>query len=182
MEAPSLSTNGVRREAKVVSKIRLLVVEDSATVRAIIEQILEQDEDCEVVGAAACVDVARELMIEKTPNLITLDLNLPGISGFDFLDELMHCPHAPVVVLSSQTCANSDVAREALGRGAYACFDKNKILAEAGRFKRLLKTTAAGHQRRMIAGTAWPKVSKRAAMPRPTELGASETTCGLRNA
>ncbi len=144
-------------------KIRLLVIDDSATVRAIVEQVLEKDRDCEVVGVAASIAIARDLLRELKPNLITLDLNIPGVSGLEFLDELMLDRHAPVVVLSSSTCIKSEATREAIAHGAEACFDKKLILTETARFRRLLKKTLADHENRTVRRAAASRLSNSAA-------------------
>jgi chemotaxis response regulator CheB len=122
-----------------VFRTRLLVIDDSATVRAIVEQLFERDGVFEIVGVAASIESARHLLVALRPNLITLDLHLPGVGGLEFLDELKGYSHRPVViVLSSSTHANSSETREALAKGADACFDKNLLLSDS---KRFLKTT-----------------------------------------
>ena len=81
----------------------VLVIDDSLTVRAIIEQLLESDKDFRVVGSADSVAAAREMIDKFVPSVIILDLAMPGIDGFAFLDELAGHPHAPVLVVSSHT-------------------------------------------------------------------------------
>jgi chemotaxis response regulator CheB len=82
---------------------KVLVIDDSLMIRAMIEQIVSRDPEFHVVGVASDVPEAREVIETKHPNLITLDLMMPGIGGLDFLDELAGHPHAPVVVVSSST-------------------------------------------------------------------------------
>lgn len=130
--------------------IRLLVIDDSATIRALVEQIADADPDCQVVGVAPDVPAARLLIIDRRPNLITLDLNMPGMGGLEFLNELSAAPHAPVIVLSSSATLGSHVVAEALKLGAVACFDKARIVTEAHRFRKLLRTAVDRHQRKMI--------------------------------
>ncbi|WP_267395378.1 MULTISPECIES: response regulator [unclassified Sphingomonas] len=129
--------------------IRLLVIDDSATIRALVEQIADADPDCQVVGVAPDVPTARVLIRDRRPNLITLDLNMPGMGGLEFLSELSAAPHAPVIVLSSSATLGSDVVAEALRLGAVACFDKAKIVTEAGRLRKLLRTAIDRHQRKL---------------------------------
>lgn len=133
-----------------MSSVRLLVIDDSATVRAIVEQIIEADCECRVVGLAGSVEAARKLLLEVRPNIISLDLNLPGMSGMDFLDELSEQEHVPIVVLSSASQAGSETAQQAIARGAYACFDKNKVMAESERFRGLLKKAVHRYERDRI--------------------------------
>lgn len=117
----------------------VLVIDDSLTVRAIIEQMLEGDNDLRVIGSASDVASAREMIQRFRPSAITLDLAMPGIDGLSFLDELAASPHAPVLVVSSQTRDGSDAANEAVARGAVACFDKAQLVSRGGDFRKLLK-------------------------------------------
>ncbi len=122
--------------------LRVLVIDDSLTIRAMIEQILSGQPGCSVVGIASDVATARLLMASTRPNVVTLDLMMPGIGGLAFLDELGTRAHCPVVVVSSTTKEGSDAATEALARGADACFDKAKIISAAPAFLALLRKTA----------------------------------------
>ena len=81
-------------------------------------------------------------MASARPNIITLDLMMPGIGGLAFLDELAHRAHCPIVVVSSTTKPGTPAETEALARGADACFDKAKIISSAPAFFALLKKTA----------------------------------------
>lgn len=121
----------------------VLVIDDSLTVRAIIEELLMAQKDLRVVGSAASVPAARELIGRFVPSVIILDLAMPGIDGFAFLDELAGRPHAPVLVVSSHTVAGSPSETEAIARGAYACFDKAQLLRQGGRFTALVRQAVA---------------------------------------
>jgi two-component system chemotaxis response regulator CheB len=117
----------------------VLVIDDSLTVRAIIEQLLEDEKDFRVVGSADSVAAAREMIDKFVPSVITLDLTMPGIDGFAFLDELAGHPHAPVLVVSSHTTWGSDAEAEAIARGAKACFDKGQLVRHGKSFVALLR-------------------------------------------
>jgi len=110
--------------------LRVLIVDDSVTIRAMIEEIVSQDPHGSVVGIASDVVTARELIETRVPNLITLDLAMPGIGGLEFLDELARKAHAPVLVISSSTSGDAEATREALAHGADACFDKRMLLTD----------------------------------------------------
>jgi two-component system chemotaxis response regulator CheB len=125
-----------------VDYLRVLIIDDSLTIRAMLEELIEREEGCRVVGMASSVDDARAMMMDLIPTVVTLDLNMPGINGLTFLDELHGKIHVPVVVVSSATAAGSPQAAEAVKRGAYACFDKANILLETAKFIRLLKAAA----------------------------------------
>jgi two-component system chemotaxis response regulator CheB len=122
--------------------LTVLVIDDSMTVRAIIEQILENEPDLAVIASASDVPSARALIARHGPSVITLDLAMPGIDGLAFLDELAKGPHAPVMVVSSHTRAGSPAEHDTLERGAVACFDKAKLVSEGRQFARALRKAA----------------------------------------
>ncbi|HMI18611.1 MAG TPA: response regulator [Sphingomonas sp.] len=126
-----------------MARYEILIVDDSLTIRGILEQVLGADPDCRVVGVASDVDTARKLIKDEAPNVITLDLAMPGMDGMSFLDELSQHYHAPVVVISSSTTAGDAISKEAMTRGAAACFDKAKMVSEARRLLALLKRQVA---------------------------------------
>jgi two-component system chemotaxis response regulator CheB len=123
-------------------RIRVLIIDDSLTIRAMVEHLISEDCECEVTGVAGDVDAARAMMSRASPDVITLDLAMPGMDGLHFLDELMTHHHSPVIVVSSSTAHGSEAAAQALARGADACFDKSKIIMEAPRFLKVLKRAA----------------------------------------
>ena len=92
--------------------IRVLVVDDSATVRQVFRAELARDPDIEVVGVAPDPYVARDKIVELEPDVLTLDLEMPRMDGITFLRKLMRHHPMPVVVVSSLTAANSAIALE----------------------------------------------------------------------
>ncbi len=135
-----------------MTAIRLLIIEDSATVRAMIEQIVAQDPHATIVGVAATAETARTLLDTAKPNVITLDLNMPGIGGMAFLSETPNMRRAPIVVVSSATTAGSEDADEVIRRGAAAWFDKHRLIAEAARFRTVLHRTIDKRERALVRG------------------------------
>jgi two-component system chemotaxis response regulator CheB len=119
--------------------VRVLVIDDSLTIRAILESILGRHPDIEIVGLAADVEEAKHYLQERQPDVITLDLALPGVDGMAFLAELAGRPHAPVVVVSSSTQDKSEQAIAAVKSGAIACFDKSRLVNDADRFVKVLR-------------------------------------------
>lgn len=117
---------------------RVLIIDDSVTIRAMVEQLLTKQDLWSEIALAPDVPAARRLMKTFRPTIITLDLNMPGINGLALLAELKGYPHAPIVVVSSATKDGSAEAREALDAGADACFDKSRILSESAKFIRVL--------------------------------------------
>jgi chemotaxis response regulator CheB len=122
--------------------VRVLVIDDSLTIRAILESIMERHADIQIVGLASDVEEAKVYLKERLPDVITLDLALPGIDGMAFLEELAQGPHAPVVVVSSSTQAKSAQAIAAIKCGAVACFDKARLVQEAPRLVKVLRKAA----------------------------------------
>ena len=128
-----------------MAKHRVLIIDDSLTIRALLEGVISRDSDFRVVGAASSVGSARQMMTDLLPTVITLDLAMPGVDGIAFLDELVKQKHAPILVLSSSTTAGSAARDDALSHGADACFDKAQILSDAVGFLLTLKATAQGN-------------------------------------
>ncbi len=99
-------------------KIRVLVVDDSAVVRNVFAQELSRDPRIEVVGAAPDPFVARDMILERQPDVITLDIEMPRMDGITFLHRIMRYRPTPVIVVSSLTPAGGALAMEALSAGA----------------------------------------------------------------
>lgn len=103
---------------------RVLVVDDSAAMRALFCDILEQTRNVTVVGTAASADAARDQIAELRPNVVTLDVEMPGMSGIEFLEEIMASNPLPVVMLSGLTQSGTETSLKAYELGAVECFPK----------------------------------------------------------
>src|SRR3546814_847135 len=103
---------------------RVLVVDDSITMRALFTDVLERSSGISVVGAAANADEARDMIAELKPDVLTLDVEMPGKSGLEFLEELMESKPMPVVMLSTLTQKGAQTSFKALELGAVDCFPK----------------------------------------------------------
>lgn len=99
-------------------KVKVLIVDDSALVRNILKQGLSADPGLEVVGTAQDVYVARDLIVEKKPDVLTLDIEMPRMDGLEFLRKLMPQFPLPVVVVSSLTQKGKYITIQALELGA----------------------------------------------------------------
>ncbi len=110
-----------------MAKTRVVVVDDSALVRSLLTQIINQQPDMECVGAAADPFVAREMIRELNPDVITLDVEMPRMDGIDFLGKLMRLRPMPVVMVSTLTENGADVTMRALELGAVDFVAKPKI-------------------------------------------------------
>lgn len=107
-----------------MNEARVLVVDDSAAMRALFSEILDQAKQVKVVGVAANAAEARDQIAQLKPNVVTLDVEMPGMSGIEFLEELMDTRPVPVVMLSSLTQAGTETSLKALSLGAVECFPK----------------------------------------------------------
>ena len=98
--------------------VRVLVVDDSALMRKLIPKILERADSIEVVGTAMDGEIALRKIEELAPQVITLDLEMPGLNGIDTLKAIMRRWHLPVVVVSSHSTAGAAITLKALALGA----------------------------------------------------------------
>jgi two-component system chemotaxis response regulator CheB len=105
-------------KSKVIPAIRVVVVDDSALVRSILTQIINATPDMRVVGTAADPLIARELIRELDPDVITLDVEMPRMDGLDFLERLMRLRPMPVVMISTLTARGAQITLRALELGA----------------------------------------------------------------
>jgi len=99
--------------------VRVLVVDDSALMRKLIPQILATDASIEVVGTAMDGRFGLKKIEELKPQVITLDLEMPGLNGIDTLKEIMRQWRLPVIVVSSHSTAGASITLKALGLGAF---------------------------------------------------------------
>ncbi len=117
----------------MVSKpIRVLIVDDSALMRQIIEAILSSDPAILVVGTAPDPMVAREKIKQLNPDVLTLDVEMPRMDGVAFLEKIMTLRPMPVVMVSSLTERNADVTLRALELGAVDVFCKPSDASSGG--------------------------------------------------
>lgn len=98
--------------------IKVLIVDDSATARAVLTEILESEPTIQVVGTAADAYIARDKIVELRPDVICLDVEMPRMDGITFLKRLMHYMPIPVVMVSSLTQAGAKTTLDALEAGA----------------------------------------------------------------
>lgn len=108
-------------------KIRVLIVDDSATVRQALTSLLETDPEIEVIGTAPDPYVAAQRIAEDVPDVITLDVEMPRMDGLTFLQKIMAQHPIPVVICSSLTEKGSQTALAALEKGAVEIITKPKM-------------------------------------------------------
>lgn len=141
-------------------KIRVVVVDDSALVRGLLAEIINRRPDMECVGAASDPFVAREMIRNLDPDVITLDVEMPRMDGIDFLGKLMRLRPMPVVMVSTLTERGAEVTLRALELGAVDFVGKPKIgvgdglRSLAGDITDKIRIAAKAQIRRAQAATA----------------------------
>jgi len=120
------------------AKARVLVVDDSVSMRMMFSDLLEQIQGIEVTGIAASADEAREKINELRPDVLTLDIDMPGTNGLEFLEEIMSKRPMPVIILSALAQKGSAMAKKAMDLGAVSCFGK-PITADSAKFAKEIK-------------------------------------------
>ncbi len=113
-------------------KFKVLIVDDSALIRSVLREIVSEQSDMEVVGVAPDPLVARELIRQTNPDVLTLDVEMPKMDGLDFLERLMRLRPMPVVMVSSLTERGSETTLRALELGAVDFVAKPKISIQSG--------------------------------------------------
>ncbi|WP_088286456.1 chemotaxis response regulator protein-glutamate methylesterase [Ideonella sp. A 288] len=143
-----------------MGKTRVVVVDDSALVRGLLTEIINRQPDMTCVGAASDPFVAREMIRNLDPDVITLDVEMPRMDGIDFLAKLMRLRPMPVVMVSTLTERGAEVTLRALELGAIDFVAKPKIgvadglrqLAEDITEK--IRTASKAHVRRLPPAAA----------------------------
>lgn len=110
-----------------MAKTKVVVVDDSALVRSILTEIINRQPDMECIGAASDPLVAREMIRNLNPDVITLDVEMPRMDGLDFLSRLMRLRPMPVVMVSTLTERGAEVTMRALELGAIDFVAKPRV-------------------------------------------------------
>ena len=122
--------------------IRVLIVDDSPTIRRMIRARIDADPRMVVAGEAADPLIAREMIKSLNPDVLTLDVEMPRMDGIAFLEKLMRLRPMPVVMVSTLTHRGSAAALEALSLGAVDCIGKGNGSDLATSFSGLADTIA----------------------------------------
>ncbi|MDB2331313.1 chemotaxis response regulator protein-glutamate methylesterase [Alteromonas sp.] len=107
--------------------IKVLIVDDSALIRSLLKEILSKEKDMVVVGAAPDAYVARDMVNKFSPDVITLDIEMPKVDGITFLAKLMKARPTPVLMISTLTEKGADATLKCLELGAIDYIAKPKI-------------------------------------------------------
>ncbi|GGB21079.1 chemotaxis response regulator protein-glutamate methylesterase [Sphingomonas metalli] len=132
-----------------MAKAKVLVVDDSLTMRALVSGMLEKDKDIQVVGLADGAEEARRMVKDLKPTVMTLDVEMPGMSGLEYLAEIMEQNPMPVVMFSTLTAKGAESSIEALRLGALDCYPKptratpDEVQAAIGKLAKTVKEAPA---------------------------------------
>ncbi len=154
------------RGEQVEAPIRVAVVDDSRSIRAWLRHIFDEDPRMTVVGEAGSGIEARDLLRHTGVDVLTLDVDMPHMSGIDFLERLMLHRPMPVVMLSAITEEGSEAAVRALSLGAVDCIEKPRSA---------LQPNIASEIRERVYQAAHVRVHRahRMEMPKPAPLQVS---------
>ncbi|MFC5344369.1 chemotaxis response regulator protein-glutamate methylesterase [Brevundimonas staleyi] len=161
-----------------MSTVRVLVVDDSPTMRGLITAALRRDPEIEVIGSAADPLEARALIKELNPDVITLDVEMPNMNGLEFLEKIMRLRPMPVVMVSTLTQAGAEITLQALEMGAVDAVGKPGagVTAQEAFAELTLKVKTAARsrvRRREAAEAPRPRADYRANADHILAIGAS---------
>ena len=108
----------------MMAPARVLVVDDSPTMRGLITAVLNADPDVNVVGQAGDAMEARNAIKQLNPDVVTLDIEMPNMNGLEFLDKIMKLRPMPVIMVSTLTHRGAEASLMALEIGAFDCVGK----------------------------------------------------------
>ncbi len=111
----------------MLKKIKVLIIDDSALIRQLLKEILSRDPAIEVVGTAPDPIIARDKIKQLSPDVLTLDIEMPKMDGITFLKNLMRLRPMPVIMISSMTEAGAAVTLEAMEIGAIDFISKPRV-------------------------------------------------------
>ncbi|HAS46723.1 MAG TPA: chemotaxis response regulator protein-glutamate methylesterase [Microscillaceae bacterium] len=153
-----------------MSKIKLLIIDDSALVRQVLTKIFSSDPEIDIVGTASDPYVAARKMKEIKPDVITLDIEMPRMDGITFLQRLMAQYPIPVVVISTLTVEEADTALMALEAGAVEVISKPKINTKEALEESTIKLCAA------VKTAYYARVERKRVISKPKRSTHSEST------
>lgn len=163
--------------------IRVLIVDDSPTMRAILMSRLREQPDIEVIGTASNAIEGRELIKQLDPDVVTLDIEMPGMNGLDFLEKIMTLRPTPVIIVSGATQEGNEVSARALALGAVDCYSKydptgKLALQDGGELAALIRGAAQVRFSKPVRGVPSMAEESRRSISRDTRLIAIGSSTG----
>lgn len=158
--------------------IKVLVVDDSALIRSLLSEIIKQTPDMELVGAASDAFIAKDMVMQLKPDVITLDIEMPKVDGLTFLDKLMKARPTPVIMISTLTEKGADVTIRSLELGAIDFIAKPKLDVANG----ISKYQKEIVDKIRVAAKAKPRAKARTISPVqaiPIKYSGTETIVGI---
>jgi two-component system chemotaxis response regulator CheB len=167
----------------VTDQTRVLIVDDSASMRAVLNRILTSDPDIEVIGMAPEPHAAREMIKTLNPDVVTLDIEMPGMDGLSFLEKIMRLRPMPVIMCSTLTARGADASIEALRLGAVDCIGKPtgnplEIARDGALLRKMVKAAKRSSVRRGPSQLA-PVAAGRGATLRDVVIAIGASTGGV---
>lgn len=165
----------------------MLIVEDSAVVREHLRTIMAADPRLEVAGAAASAEEALEMLERVSPDVISLDIHLPGMQGFEAIRHIMNLRPTPIVIVSGIDATEMNLTMEALKAGALAVVEKpvaathEDYTAIAGRLctqLAIMSEVKVVRQRPSMAGAPLAALGRLARRTGPSIVGMAASTGG----
>ncbi|MBK1618381.1 chemotaxis response regulator protein-glutamate methylesterase [Lamprobacter modestohalophilus] len=150
------------------TKIKVLCVDDSALIRDLLTEIINSQPDMQVVAVASDPIMARDLIKQYNPDVLTLDVEMPRMDGLDFLERLMRLRPMPVLMVSSLTQSGSEVTLRALELGALDFVAKPSIGIRRG----MIDYTEEIAEKIRAAAHSRPRRAPHRRDPPPTRLKA----------
>ena len=129
--------------------MKVLIVDDSLTIRAMIQQVLAKERDIEILGLAAAAGEAMAILAERRADVITLDVDMPGTNGLELLSQLMEHHPYPIVMVSSRMGEGNDARGDALRLGALSCFNKAHVVSHAKDFVKAIRAAYLHKQKHL---------------------------------
>jgi len=127
-----------------MDKIRIYLVDDSIIISAMMEMLVARQPQFELCGVAHDAEQALAEIDRCLPDVILLDLGLPGIGGLDVLDAIQaHWHKMSTIVVSGSTTFRADICQIAFEHGAVACFDKTRLVTQADELIDLIREVTA---------------------------------------
>ena len=161
----------LRPTPPTMSKTKVLVIDDSALIRRLLTEIINDQPDMQAVGAASDPIIAKDMIKELKPDVLTLDIEMPKMDGLTFLEKLMRLHPMPVLMVSTMTERGADVTLRALELGAVDFVTKPKLDIVKGledyaqQLADKIRATACAKVKKLVLPDISPKLSVDAVLP-----------------